>query len=154
MRIANAYDAFWFLREHPKFRFREAVLEEEVSRPLEKGERIRTVRDEWNKEARYRIREFRFTRSAMDDNLDIFYAKVDESGVVNDDQSLNVNVECWLEFGQVKYGVIDGKLVPIHYHDPDLDCGAPTFDEALVKLARKVRRKYGDIKTPAWQKKG
>lgn len=30
-------------------------------------------------------------------------------------------------------------------HDPDLDCGAPTFEEALIKLAGLVSEKYGEI---------
>ena len=33
-----------------------------------------------------------------------------------------------------------------HYHDPDLDCGAPTFDgKFFVKLAKLVKRHYGEL---------
>ena len=32
----------------------------------------------------------------------------------------------------------------VHYHDWKLDCGAPTFDEAIVKLANLVLKEYGD----------
>ena len=38
----------------------------------------------------------------------------------------------------------------MNYHDTKLDCGAPTFDEALVKLARLVKRHYGDFNPPKW----
>ncbi len=29
-------------------------------------------------------------------------------------------------------------------HDWQLDCGAETFEKAIIKLARKVKKKYGD----------
>jgi hypothetical protein len=31
-----------------------------------------------------------------------------------------------------------------HYHDYELDCGAPTYEEAIVKLARLVWDRYGN----------
>jgi hypothetical protein len=85
-------------------------------------------------------------RRALDCNLDIWYAKVDEAGKVNDACSKNVNIECWLEFGPIKQIVRDGILRVENSHDLRLDCGARTFDEALVRLARKVRRHYGDYR--------
>lgn len=160
VKIANAHDAFWFLHEHPKFKCREAVMLE-LTQPqaktlnLAKGERLRKIKDDmpWNKGKSYFIREFGLEREAMDSNLDIFYTKVDERGRVNDDKSKNVNIECWLEFGTIEQSVSDGVLHVKNYHDPVLDCGAPTFDEALVKLAKLVKRHYGDLKiTPKWLK--
>ena len=158
VKIANAHDAFWFLHEHPRFECREAILlteEQAKTLKLDKGERIRKIKDDmpWNKEKSYFIREFGLEREAMDCNLDIFYTKVDERRRVNDDKSKNVNVECWLGFGTIEQSVSDGVLHMTHYHDPDLDCGAPTFDEALVKLAKLVKRHYGGLKTtPKWLK--
>ena len=145
--IATAYEAFWFLTNHPKFRCRDAALVN-PKKPVkvEKGERIRTLRDQmpWRKGDKYQILEFAHEREAMSSNLDIFYAKVDKHGVVNTDAGKNTFNECWLEFGPIKQTVSDGQLKLEHYHDTNLDCGAPTFDEALVKLARLVLKHYGD----------
>ena len=149
MKIATAYDAYWFLYEHPKMQCREAlILTAEHSAVLDKGERIRTVKDEmpWLPDATYQIREFKFTRRALDMNLDVFYTKVDEKRRVNDDPKKNKFVACWLEFGTIRQAVTNGELHIQTYHDIKLDCGAPTFDEALVKLARLVRKHYGDFK--------
>jgi hypothetical protein len=70
--------------------------------------------------------------------------------VVNADASKNVHVRCWLEFGPIRFAVSDGQLHLLHSHDPRLDCGGAAFDGALIKLARLVRKHYGDIKTPKW----
>jgi hypothetical protein len=32
----------------------------------------------------------------------------------------------------------------MHFHDTDLDCGASSFDEALIELANLVMKKYGN----------
>lgn len=152
--IRTAYDAFWFLMEHPKLKCRAAVLVAETEKKsivLSKGERLRKVKDEmpWCKET-YWLLELDMSRSALSTNLDIYYTKVNTHGVVDDIAANNVNVECWLEFGTLKQTVSDGHLHVTHYHDVDLDCGAPTFDKALIKLARLVRRHYGDYKKPKW----
>jgi len=150
--IADTYSAYWFLSNHPKLNCRFARLIDERSvreeRALAKANRrgrVRQVRDKakWNKN-RYWIVEYQSMREALEENLSIFYAKVDSRRKVNDDPAKNVCTECWLEFGPIRYEVLDGELSLQHYHDIRLDCGAPTFDEALVKLARLVRKHYGD----------
>ena len=151
MKTSTAYDAFWFLQNHPKFKCREARLltpKQAKVLKLSKGERLGKLKDSmpWKKGCEYLVHYFRFERDAFPENLDIFYAKVDGSQRVNEDRSKNVFVECWLEFGPIKQVVEDGRLVLRHFHDVDLDCGAPTFDEALVKLARLVKKHYGDYK--------
>ena len=155
MKIITAYDAFHFLNEHPKFMCREAALVEDGQEvTLHKGERLRKVCDAflWNK-GTYTLHEFAARREAFPENLDIFYSKTDDRGRVNKDSEKNVNVECWLEFGKITYVVRDGRLACEHGHDIRLDVGAPTFDQALIKLARRVRRIYGDIPTPKWMGK-
>jgi hypothetical protein len=157
MKISTAYDAFWFLREHPKMQCREAVLispEDAKTVQLSKGERIRVVKDgmPWAKDKSYLLREFSLRRAAVNCNLDIFWAMVDKRGGINKDPTKNVFPECWLEFGEIKQTVLDGRLQVMHCHDIGLDCGAPTFDEAIIKLAKLVRKRYGDIKTPKWAK--
>src|ERR1700685_2305550 len=136
MRIANTYEAYWFLAEHQKFKCRESDLVPEGTK-AEKGQCIRRVRDEYRdhpdyKLATYLIREWKaLDRQAIIENLDICYMKVDDHGKVNKDASKNSNIECWLEFGKIAYVVRAGELHLEHWHDIKLDVGAPTFDEAL-----------------------
>jgi hypothetical protein len=155
VKITTAYEAFWFLHEHPKMRCRHAVMlspEEAATRKRRKGQRIRKVKDEmpWEKGKTYLLLEMPGLDSlAIECNLDIFYAKVDQTGLVDDDKKKNVFTECWLEFGPVRQVVsAGGKLHLEHSHDPRLDTGGATFDQALVKLARLVKRHYGDVKIP------
>jgi hypothetical protein len=84
----------------------------------------------------------------MDETFDIFYAKVDDTHTISDDDTKNTNIECWLEFGPLEWttdykDVYHDEPIVQQYHDADLDCGAATFDEAIVKLAKLVRKKYG-----------
>ena len=145
--IRTAYDAFWFLINHPKLNCREAVLvpDSEIRKvKLSKGERLRKVKDAapWSK-GKYALRELAYWHTALESNLSIFYALVDKTGSVNDDKAKNKFAECWLEFGPLEYTVFDGKLALSYSHDIRLDCGAPTFDAAIVKLARLVAKHYG-----------
>ena len=141
----TAYEAYWFLYDHPKFKCKEAILHLTPTRPLPKRHKLLVMRDSmpWNKDKTYVVEVFPLYRHAIQINLDIHYALVDKRGRVNDDATQNTFTECWLEFGPVKYEIHDGQLAPMHYHDIKLDCGAPTFDQALVKLARLVKKHYG-----------
>lgn len=58
------------------------------------------------------------------------------TGEIDDNEKLNKKTEVWLEFG----GWDDEDNIPIH--DIDLDCGADTFEEAIIKLANLVYEKY------------
>jgi len=86
-------------------------------------------------------------RHAVDMNLTIGYMRVDPTGHVNDVRSMNTVVDVWLEFGPESYGY-DGdgfdETTLQQSHDWELDCGGPTFDQAIVKLANQVQVKYGD----------
>lgn len=88
-------------------------------------------------------------------DLDIHIAKVDpETRIVTDDPERNTHIEVWLEFGPYEY--MDSKDDPELYkdvkeydrwrrtHDPRLDCGGDTFEEAIIKLAHLVKEHYGD----------
>lgn len=153
-KITNAYEAYWFLYEHPKLMAptRNEVTPEEAARLEAEGYWI--TRDTGGK--CYRMWRH-MNRRAFVDNLSIFYTKVNhpDRGRVDDDPKKNKFVECWLEFGPLEYGyAYSGSGTPLadyddttmlhHYHDIDLDTGGPTFDIALVRLARLVRKKYGD----------
>lgn len=136
-RISSAYDAYQFLVRHPAFRrkHRQEITEEEASVLRKKGFLIASDDDQYFKESRHLS-----TPAIEEGGLLIFYTKVNAKGRVSDDPKQNVYPECWLEFGPMEY--LDG--VPFPSHDMRLDTGAPTFDAALVNLARLVRRHYGD----------
>jgi hypothetical protein len=173
-RIVTAYDAWWFLHEHPKFIRKERnPLEpdevEEARKPAPKPKDDDRIGKMIGRRKGFRVVKDKggnfwkewptLTIPAVAENLDIHYARVDKHGRINDDGSQNLFTECWLEFGQVLYGHHgDGqkwrgteRAYKMHYHDVDLDCGAPTFDEALIKLAKRVQKKYGDYPVEAWQ---
>lgn len=152
-KITTAHEAFWFLQNHPKMNVKERHLldsKEEADAMRAKGFTIHTFIHENKSESYYR--EYKhLIRHAMDKTLDIYYTKVDETRTINKDRSKNVNVECWLEFGHLEwheaYDVHEGgtdKAYIMTYHDYELDCGAPTFDEALVILANNVLEQVGD----------
>ena len=152
--IRNAYDAYWFLYYHPKFNVPERTeIDPEQADELKKA-KVKLVTDPCGK--MYRMWPD-VLRHALDCNLDIFYAKVNHPthGRVDDDNSKNKYVEVWMEFGPIYYGYAasgcetpladwDDTTMLLHSHDINLDTGAPTFDEALVKLAKLVLKHYGD----------
>lgn len=155
-KLSNAYDAWWFLYYHPKLQrmIRNEVKPKEADKLEKAGFLI--SRDRGGKCYQY-MRHM--TVAAVEENLSIHYAKTDGKRITDDD-SKNVNVECWLEFGTVEYGYMAGDINAdwdiwtgeLNYHDWKLDCGGSTFDEALVKLARNVRRHYGDYEPKAGRK--
>jgi hypothetical protein len=142
--IKNAFDAYWFLHDHPKFRLRERdqVTKRSADRLEKRGFLVTRDKDgkcwrEWRHLFRY----------ALDENLDIHYAKTNSRGVVVKDASKNTVVRCWLEFGQLLYEYPSEwhtSTQRLNYHDINLDCGGDTFDEALIKLAKLVLKHYGD----------
>lgn len=74
-------------------------------------------------------------RYAFVDCLDIEVVKVNpETKEVDNDFSKNTHVEVWLECGPYDK---DCRI-----HDLDLDCGADTFEDAIIKLAKLVNDKY------------
>jgi hypothetical protein len=80
--------------------------------------------------------------------LDITVVKVNpENETIEDDDSLNTEVRIWLEGGpwseNINPDFIDEEWAD-WTHDIDLDCGAPTFEEAVIKFVEKVKKKYGD----------
>src|SRR5271157_4188554 len=151
-KITNAYEAWWFLYEHPKLKLpeRNEVSPEEAAKLEAEGFWI--TRDVGGK--CYRMYRH-LHRHALEENLSIHYAKTNKPGGhgrVVDDKSKNKHVECWLEFGPMEYGYMysggaepngdyDDETMRQHYHDTDLDTGGTTFDEALVRLAKLARKK-------------
>lgn len=149
-KIKNAYDAYWFLYNHPNFvtaeRLPTRLTPKDAKKLRDQGYPITEFITEDG--SIFYQEEVHLSRHAFEHNLDIHYVKVDETKHINNNTSKNKFVEVWLEFGKLEW-TTDYKDVdhdqPIlqNYHDTDLDCGGSTFDEALVTLAKKVRRKYG-----------
>lgn len=70
--------------------------------------------------------------------LDIDVVKVNPiSNAIENDRSLNTKIQVWLESGEYSDEYKQG------CHDIDLDCGADTFEEAIIKLANLVYEKFG-----------
>lgn len=121
--FSNFYEAWWWLQEHPAFYNPRLVKEGHPN---------------------YVCQNFQ-------NALDIDFQKVNPlTGKIDDDNSLNIEVECWLECGGF---YLDDGFVG-HYHDPDLDCGGKTFEEAILELANKVSYHYSNtgekIEERAW----
>lgn len=55
---------------------------------------------------------------------------------------LNVKTEIWLENGEFIYDEFHKKYMGCH--DIKLDCGASTFEKAIIKLANLVYKHYGN----------
>jgi hypothetical protein len=152
--IKNAYDAYWFIHDHPKLMIPERLAIETEKEALELKAAGYWVEQDaggnWWKFYRH------LYRRAIESNLDIFYTKTNKPGGhgrVDDDRSKNKHIECWLEFGPEMYGYAQEEfeakedhmrsyLQPCH--DWRLDTGGSTFDQGLVNLARNVRKFYGD----------
>ena len=77
--------------------------------------------------------------------LDIDVVKVNpENETIDDDEKKNTATRVWLECGPVECEKDDNdRLCAFYSHDIALDCGGKTFEEAIVKLAKLVKRKYG-----------
>lgn len=157
-QIKSAHDAWWFLHEHPEFQCpsRHEITEREAQN------KIKRTKIYVDKNGNYwRVWPKSLDWHVIEHNLDIHYTVVDTKGCINDDESKNQYQACWLEFGQIEWGYHapefetgDGQTAReyrMNYHDIDLDCGAATFDEALIKLAKLVQKKYGDFPVQPWQ---
>jgi hypothetical protein len=68
-----------------------------------------------------------------------------ETETIEDNDSLNTAVRVWLEGGPwINAPLPDEEEYMNWSHDIDLDCGAPTYEEAIIKFAENVKNKYGD----------
>ena len=147
--ILFAHDAWWFLHSHPALRLnvRTVVDSRTAVRNNNQNLYIEKTLDDGSS---FRIYDHaHLFHYALDCNLNIHYTHVDDKGNVSDKKSENIYTACWLEFGRLQYDSdtleTRGQLDHInHNHDWELDCGGPTFDEALVKLANNVLKYYGD----------
>ena len=83
------------------------------------------------------LRKHEMFQGNFESCLDIEVVKVNPlTKSIDDDNSLNTEVNVWLECG--KYSQY------VNWHDIELDCGGQTFEEAIVELANLVKKNYGD----------
>lgn len=168
-KIFHALQAWHFLYDHPAFRLRERTAGPEYTTDGKARSGYKEVTFQGRTYGFFESRHLH--HHALQEHLYIHYTAVDETGRVNDDKTKNHYPEVWLEFGELRYygqdyiesfdkhnheGWYDGirpeQLNNEYFariqsvHDHKLDCGAPTFDEALVKLANLVLKEYGDYK--------
>lgn len=74
--------------------------------------------------------------------IDIALMKVNpETGKVDDNSLKNTKMEYWIEGGPYEN---DDDAGLIQTHDPKLDCGGDTFEEAIMKYAELIREHYGE----------
>lgn len=121
------FEAWWWLHNHPAFYFKGPSIQATPGADKEPG----------------------FFRA-----LDFSVQKVNPTTLrVEDDQTGNTHVRFWLEVGPWEapteeelendtYWGDDWEGTPTH--DYELDCGGDTYEEAIIKMAEKVREKYGD----------
>lgn len=78
--------------------------------------------------------------------LDVDVQKVNPTnGIKEDDEKLNTKTEVWLEVGPF----ISTNILS---HDPDLDCGGDTFEDAIINLANLVEINYTSNKETSLKK--
>lgn len=79
-------------------------------------------------------------------DLDIMVVKTDKYGTIKNNTKKNTRTRVWLEFGRFELITRDVEI-PDNWartHDPRLDCGGDTFEEAITVLAARVKHYYGD----------
>jgi len=77
-------------------------------------------------------------------DLDIFVPKVDPgTNTISNDGTKNTKIRVWLEYGPYENVSYDDVPHWVRTHDPNLDCGADTFEEAIIKLAGLIKEFYG-----------
>lgn len=75
--------------------------------------------------------------------MDIMVVKVNpETKRIDDDDAKNTLTQVWLEYGP--YEMEGDSIRTAPSHDPELDSGRDTFEEAIIELAQLVKEKYGE----------
>ncbi len=90
------------------------------------------------------------TNKGMYDGVEITPHMVDpDKDEISDNEKLNTKLQYWCE---VFYSTVDEQFPSVdkfrgtYCHDYKLDCGADTYDEAIILVAKKVKKFYGDYK--------
>jgi hypothetical protein len=82
--------------------------------------------------------------------LDIHVVRVNpKTKKIEDNDELNTETNVWLEFGRFTNYTAEFPDLPEKWermHDPNLDTGGKTFEEAIINLARLVKKHYGSYR--------
>ena len=77
--------------------------------------------------------------------LDIEVVKVNpKTKRIEDDETLNTETAVWLEFVNDTFDKWNPHLGWVSTHWTELDCGAETFEKAIIKMADLVYKHYGE----------
>jgi len=85
--------------------------------------------------------------NSLEDNLTIAVVFVNPSTeCIDEDNSLNTAIRIWLETGPPECLEPDKNDMNgwRWTHDENLNCGGPTFEDAIIELADLVQHHYGD----------
>ena len=86
-------------------------------------------------ESYHYLRKHPMFKGCFEECLDIEIVKVCPASLcIEDRKELNTLTQVWLECGP--------KLKNCIAHDIDLDCGGDTFEDAIIKLAKLVKKYY------------
>jgi len=90
-----------------------------------------------------------YNESRFQECLDIDVVKVNpETNNIDDDENKNTKVQIWIECGKFDKDC--------RWHNIELDCGAATFELAIIELANLVMEWYGEgnerIKKADWER--
>ena len=90
------------------------------------------------------LHNHRIFKGGFLESLDIEVVKVDpKTKRIEDNRSGNTRTQVWRECGP-PYKEKQIESFPVCWtHDIDLDCGGDTFEEAIIRLAELVLKKYG-----------
>jgi hypothetical protein len=129
-KFTDAVEAWAWLNGHPVFDF-------------EAKEIVLSPKDKWLKAAGI-TKETRvwFQDNTFAEGLSIELVRVNPATKRIEGEALkNTQVEVWLEAGGPVES--DGRRYRVS-HDILLDCGGPTFEAALLQMAKAVLKHYGD----------
>ena len=85
------------------------------------------------------------------DSVTIMVVKCNpENSHIEEDETLNTKTEVWVELGKrgwPKHPTDPPTTWDHHWHDVDLDCGADTYEQAIITAAILVHVAYGNDRT-------
>lgn len=85
------------------------------------------------------LEEHKMFNESFSHDLWVEVVKVNpETNEIDNDEKKNTKIQVWLEHGSYNEE---------HHccsHDYDLDCGGNTFEDAIIKLAKLVKKYYTD----------
>jgi hypothetical protein len=117
-KMNQFYDAFWWLFEHPLFKY--------------KGKLTRSC--------------FPDSLNITTQKVNPETRRIEDDKSLNTHVEIWIEVTSYEEGSKDDFLYDEWRGIPCH--DWELDCGGDTFEDAIVELARLVKEKYGDSNEP------